>query len=244
MKSNTTVFWRAFGKNLALSVGLVTLLFLVIARFNLLTMSTPTLICSILSSISGIAYILTIRNPQNYTGFYAGIFSTALLGVQFFLAGSYDLTFFYFALFVPFMTLSLYSWKKGSCSDTKQAVVPRFLPLRKRLQGAGIFLLLVIADYLFATFCLSDSLSAILKLINGVLIASCVLANWLLIKKYTDSWLYWLLYSIAGILFGILCNNYFNVVLFSFFLLINGLTFMAWLKSGFSPNDSYKQSIS
>ncbi|MBR4431794.1 MAG: hypothetical protein IKS76_01175, partial [Paludibacteraceae bacterium] len=52
-----------------------------------------------------------------------------------------------------------------------------------------------------------------------------------LIYRKTDSWIYWLIYSLAGIALFIIINNIFSIVLFIFFLVINGMAGLAWIKS-------------
>ena len=66
-----------------LSVGLYAVLFLVLqavewlwaGRFGgrLLQWSSPAFCVGVPASVLGTAYVLTIRNPQNYTGFWSGI---------------------------------------------------------------------------------------------------------------------------------------------------------------------------
>ena len=53
--------------------------------------SNPAFLVGIPASILGTAYVLTIRNPRNYLGFYEGIIMSIFLSWQFFLQGSYDL---------------------------------------------------------------------------------------------------------------------------------------------------------
>ena len=67
-------------------------------------------------------------------------------------------------------------------------------------------------------------------LLNGVLISSSFLANYCLIYRKTDAWVYWILYSVAGIGLFIILGNVFSIVLFLFFLVINGSAGVAWVK--------------
>ena len=97
--------WRALGRNFCISIVLfgafLGLLWLVELLFpamkgQLLHFDNTAWIVGIPASIVGVAYILTVRDPQNFTGFFAGIVMSALLGVQFTLQGNYDSTFLYF----------------------------------------------------------------------------------------------------------------------------------------------------
>ena len=83
---NNTHLWRALGRNTVISVilfgALLGLLWLVetyllpcgeAGRGYLLKWHDPAWVVGIPASIIGVAYILTVRDPQNYTGFFAGI---------------------------------------------------------------------------------------------------------------------------------------------------------------------------
>lgn len=183
------------------------------------------------ASVFGTAYVLTIKNPQNYTGFYLGIVMSILLGVQFFLQKQFDSTFLYICVFIPFQVKSILNWKKPQ--DTSAPFSPEFLKMKGMLLSLLVCLAITFADYLLATFVfqhngLGDNIA--IKLFNGLLISSSVLANFWLIYRKNDAWIYWLLYSVAGIVLFILINNIFSIVLFIFFLVINGTACIAWIK--------------
>jgi len=194
------------------------------------------------ASIIGVAYILSIKNPENYTGFYLGVASLALLGIQFYLNGLYDLTFLYFVVFIPFQIMAILSWKKGSKTEKKDDVfAPEFLTTSTMLITFVAFIGIIAIDYVFATFVMyGDSLceNAVAKIISGSMIASSVLANYWLIYKKNDSWLYWLVYSVAGMLLAVVVtSNIFSLVLFTFFLVINAIATVAWIKA--TPKEKY-----
>src|SRR5574344_1568666 len=85
------------------------------------------------ASIIGVAYILSIKNPANYTGFYIGIGMSALLGVQFYLNHLYDLTVLYFLVFIPFQIMSIRSWTKSADSEAAEPFSPKFLSWKPML---------------------------------------------------------------------------------------------------------------
>ncbi len=103
------------------------------------------------------------------------------------------------------------------------------------------FVAIIVVDYLFATFVMyGDGLceNVVAKIISGSMIAASVLANYWLIYKKNDSWLYWLVYSVAGMLLAVVVtSNVFSLVLFTFFLVINGVATMAWIKA--TPKEKY-----
>ncbi|MCM1034833.1 MAG: nicotinamide mononucleotide transporter family protein [Paludibacter sp.] len=238
--NNPTILWRETLRNiffaLVLFAGLIALCLLAehYTSLTLLHFADAAFCVGIPASVIGVAYVLTIRNPLNYTGFYVGILMSLLLAVQFFLQGNYDLTCLYIAVFVPFQAKSIATWKHSQAGTASNTLQPEFLSLKAMLLSLLVFLLIIAFDYLLATFLLNhDALSdnVVLKLMGGLLIASSVLANFWLIYKKNDAWIYWVLYSTAGIVFYILVNNVFSVVLFSFFLVINSMAGVAWIRN-------------
>ena len=180
----------------------------------------------------GVAYILTIRDPQNFTGFYAGIIMSILLGVQFLLQGSYDSTFLYFFVFIPFQMMSIYKWSRKK-DDGGASFEPKFLDMPRFWLSVSLCVAITLGDFVLSTYVLlHDGLldNITIKLLNGLLISSSFLANYWLIYRKTDAWIYWVLYSVAGIGLFIILGNAFSIVLFLFFLVINGSAGLAWIK--------------
>ena len=76
--------WLATGRNLLISIGIYGALMLllwgaqVLFDYELLHFSDPAWCVGIPASVIGVAYILTIKDPQNFTGFFAGIVMSAL----------------------------------------------------------------------------------------------------------------------------------------------------------------------
>lgn len=231
------LLFRALGRNTVVSFivfGALLGVLWVVEQFTTLSLlhwENTAWCVGIPASIIGVAYILTIRDPQNYTGFYAGILMSALLGVQFFLQGQYDSTVLYFCVFIPLQAKSILQWRKPTNED--ESNTPAFLNTKAMWLSIGVLVLLTAADYLLATYAfqhnnLGDNVAV--KMLNGLLISSSVLANYWLIYKKTDAWLYWVLYSIAGIGLFTLLGNIFSIVLFIFFLVINGIAAITWIK--------------
>ena len=230
---------------LLLSVGIYVALFMVLLvverlceplRGVLLQWDSAAFIVGIPASVVGTAYVLTIRNPQNYTGFIGGIAMAVLLGTQFALQGNYDLTFLQIGIFIPFMLLSLITWRKQlNTTPSSETAAKPFLPeyLHGWRQGLTLTLalLIIVADYAFTTLVLNHDAWAdkwLLKLSGAVMIASSVMANFWLIYQKMDAWIWWILYSLAGILFYVLLGNIYCIVLFLFYLVINASAFVAW----------------
>ena len=156
-----------------------------------------------------------------------------LLGIQFVLQGGYDSAFLFFMIFIPFQMMSIYKWSRKK-DEGGASFEPKFLDTPRLFLSIGIFLIITIGDWIMASIAIyhepiMDNL--VPKLLNGVLISSSFLANYWLIYRKTDSWIYWLLYSVAGIGLFILIRNPFSIVLFTFFFVINGMACSAWIKA-------------
>ncbi len=259
--------WREFGRKAVESVGLFAALFGLLyiveclfpaLRGTLLQWDSAAFCVGIPASVVGVAYVLTVKNPKNYTGFYGGILMSILLGKQFFLQGNYDLVCLQLGVFAPFMTKSILAWKSSDSknavnnrkdSDNKNAVnnrnagdsknaseepfVPQFLH-GWAAWGTYLFAVaIVVADYALCTLVLQHNAwgdNVAVKLCSGLMIASSTLANYWLIYRKIDAWIWWVVYSLSGMVFYILINNMFSLVLFTVFLFVNGAALRAWMK--------------
>jgi len=155
-----------------------------------------------------------------------------LLGVQFTLQGSYDSTFLYFFVFIPFQMMSIYKWSRNK-GDGGASFEPKFLDVPRFWLSLFIGLAVTAGDYFIQTFIfqhngLDENIA--IKLFNGLMISSSFLANYWLIYRKNDAWVYWFIYSVAGIGLFIILGNMFSLVLFVFFLIINGMAGIAWFK--------------
>lgn len=243
---NNTSLWRALGRNCILSIllfgALLGLLWLAewilndqlsIINYQFLKWHDPSWVIGIPASVIGVAYILTVRDPKNYTGFYPGIVMSILLGIQFMLQKQYDSTFLFFFVFIPFQLMSIYKWSRAK-DDGGASFEPKFLDTPRLILSIAMLVFITAGDYVLATFAfqqngLGDNITV--KLLNGLLISASFLANYWLIYRKTDSWIYWFIYSISGIGLFIILGNAFSIVLFTFFLVINSMAGIAWIKN-------------
>lgn len=251
MNSNT--LWKEAGRQLALSLALFAALFALLwiietlypqLRGQLLPWSDPAFLVGIPASIIGVAYVFTIRNPKNYTGFYMGIAMSLLLACQFYMQGSIDLPLLYILVFVPFMIRSILLWKRNTLNppDNTPPLVPEFLDRRRFLITLLTGLAIVVADTCLL-FCTDqqphDVRTWTTLLCSAGMIASSVLANYWLIYQKNDAWICWVLYSFFGLTLNLLLApvNWFSVALFALFLYVNASAQVAWLR--ITPNDKY-----
>lgn len=226
-------------KNIALST-LLFAIFVVVLYFVEKHTATPILLfqdpafnIGLAASIIGVGYTLTIRNPQNYIGFYFGILMSLLLATQFYLNALYDQMLLYLLVFVPFQARSLMLWMRPK--EGSKSFEPAFLTTRARTITLLVFAAICIANYLYITYLqdcntLGDDIAK--KLINSIVIASSALANFWLIYKKHDAWIFWVVYSVAGILQGsLVLHNPFNTLLCVLFLIINSMAAYSWISN-------------
>ena len=238
-----TKLWKEFGCQILISVGIYSTLFLMLyiiescalaTKGTLLQWDDPAFIVGIPASVIGVGYVLTIRNPQNYTGFYGGIVMALLLAWQFALMQQWGLTIMYTAVFVPFMIYSIICWRKQTLqsSENEDMFCPTWLSARNQAFNLLFLLGMVALDSglltHFETTIHSEQL--LQKLMSGVMIGSSVLANFWLIYQKLDAWIWWVVYSIAGMTMYALIGNAFSFVLFSIFLIVNTGAGVAWIK--------------
>ena len=237
--------WQEFARNTLISLGIFSALFLILYIVEwavpslsgvLLQWHDPAFVVGIPASVIGVAYVLTIRNPKNYTGFAGGMVMALLLAAQFFLLGNFDLVILQLAVFIPFMLMSFLRWRRQTLtlSDREQPFYPEWLPTGQMLVSLLLLVAIIVADYALATLVIQHndwSDNVILKLIGGLMIASSTLANFILIYQKIDAWLWWTVYALAGMMFYALIGNAFSFVLFTVFLLVNGAAGIAWIKA-------------
>jgi nicotinamide riboside transporter PnuC len=236
--------WKEFARNTLMSLGIFSALFLILYIVEwavpslsgmLLQWHDPAFVVGIPASVIGVAYVLTIRNPKNYTGFVGGMVMAVLLARQFFLLGSYDLVILQLAVFFPFLLISFVRWRRQTLSlcAAEQPFYPKWLPLGQRLISLLLLVAIIVADYALATLVIQHNTwgdNIILKLLGGLMIASSTLANFILIYQKIDAWIWWVVYALAGMIFYVLIGNAFSFVLFTVFLLVNGGAGLAWIK--------------
>ena len=216
--------WQELGKHILLSMGIFSVLFLILYIVEwampslsgaLLQWHDPAFVVGIPASVIGVAYVLTIRNPKNYTGFASGMVMAVLLAIQFFLLGNFDLVILQLAVFFPFLLISFIRWRRQtlSLSAADQPFYPEWLPLGQRLISLLLLAAIILADYALATLVIQHNAwsdNIILKLVGGLMIASSTLANFILIYQKIDAWVWWVVYALSGMVFYALIGNAFS----------------------------------
>lgn len=209
---------------------------------TLMTWSSPAFVVGFVASVIGVAYVLTISNPKNYLGFYGGIVMAALLAVQFWLNKQFDLVVLYVGVFIPFLIRSIVVWKKSrpipdpslkGQGDTE--LQPSWLSKKALFVTLAIACAIIACDYALCTRVIYKDMwtdQILIKLLSAGLICSSTLANYWLIYKKTDAWIWWVIYAIVGIVFYAVLPmpNIFLIVLNVVFLIVNGSALIAWIK--------------
>lgn len=244
MTSLQKSLWKNFGKQMLLSIAIFFALFLILysiewifpsMRHQLLQWEDAAFLVGIPASVVGVAYVLTIRDPRNYTGFAGGVLMAILLAAQFYLQGNIDLVVLQLAVFVPFLLSSYIRWRRLSLQPAaaNQVFVPQWLSKAYLCLSLGCLIGLVAADYALLTLLVQHNqwhTNILIKLLSGVMVASSVLANFILIYQKIDAWLWWVVYALAGMCFYALIGNIFSLLLFTVFLIVNANAGIAWIK--------------
>ena len=145
----------------------------------------------------------------------------------------------YTLLFVPFLLRSLMTWRKATLNPEPDAepFVPSFLHTKQVFITRIIYWIIILADFGVVTYLSMRNPDAVItlkgifiNLTGAMLIGSSIFANYWLIHKSNDAWIYWVIYSLAGIVLNALIGNAFSFVLFTMFLIINGSAQVAWIK--------------
>lgn len=200
--------------------------------------NSPAFIISIPASVLGSAYVMTIRNPRNYTGFILGIVMAALLSCQFFLQGQTDLALLYIVVFIPFISASLVHWRHQTLHTQKdEELRPAFIDHKKNILTHCVAAIIFVLDYALKTYVIYDEghygdwgWQWNVKLLGAITICSSIIANYWMIYKKNDAWLCWVIYCIAGLLLFVTLNNVFSILLFTIMLVINLKAQFIWLR--------------
>ncbi len=225
-------------KNLLISCGIFAMFFALlylaeqyfVPRGTLLHFSSLAFCVGIPASVIGVGHILTIRDPKNYIGFIPGLIMEGLQAWQFYLLGAYDLMCFYIFFFMPIQLATLLRWEKKKDSNES---TPIWMAKKETLIAIVVFLLIVAADYLLLTFVVEHNMLAdnmLVKLLSGSMMAAAILANYGLFYHKKDAWIYWVINSIVGLVLYLQLAQYFNMVLYIFFIVINTIALVAWIR--------------
>ena len=245
---NMKELYIEFAKKFGIAVAIFAIVFVALAigehclGKQLMTWSSPAFVIGFVASIIGVAYVLTVSNPKNYLGFYGGIVMAALLAVQFWLNKQFDLVVLYLAIFIPFLTRSIIVWKRsnqqqatGDRQQTTEELKPAWLNKRALVITLFIACAIIVCDYVLGTRVIYKDMwtdRILIKLLGAGQICSSALAHYWLIHKKTDAWIWWVIYSVLGIVFYAILPepNIFLVVLSIVFLIVNGSALIAWIK--------------
>lgn len=191
------------------------------------TTDTPVTPLEVISSMFGIAYILTIRNPNNYIGFYVGIVSSVLLAWHFFNINEIPSGVIYMCVYIPCQILTIISWVKNKKSAKQGEVfAPSFLSRKMLYYSLAVLLAIIIVSYI--VYSQLYEIFWVMVLMNAVFVGTNILANVLVIMKKCECFFFWILSCILGAVIFTLAGSYFTVLLYFVFITINALALINW----------------
>ena len=188
---------------------------------------------TLIASWIGTSYILAVRNPSNYFAILLGIVMSVLLSWQFYLQHFYDLAILYLFVFVPCQVLTFFIWVKNSKKYETEPFNPSFLSLK----GFGLMLLTFVVLSCADIFLLPHEGSGWVAALSAIIVATSVLCNVLMIKKKTDTWYLWVLYSLAGLVQFSVTAIWPTFILYIVFLVVNTAVCVSWIRQ--TPKENY-----
>lgn len=237
MNNNTKKLIREAAINVAIAIGIFAVVIAFLFLINLEDSINPI---AIVSGLLGVSYVLTVKNPANYIGFILGVLSSIVLGIQFYMGNMSDWMILYFFVFIPCQIFTFYVWLKGG-NENQKPFLPSYLSIKNTIMVAAIVVALVVVDLFVANLlkgngfninylCNGSGKEITISLMGAIGVASSILANLLLIRKKTDAWIYWVIFSIATIILQLLLEDYVSVTLFVVYAIINANALIAWIK--------------
>lgn len=201
-----------------------------------------------IGAVLSASYVLTVRNPYNYMAFICGVTSSLIMVYALFNTNA-NIAYTYLFIFLPCQSYSFFVWRKlfyaklaAKQKEEDDSVMetggePRFLTNKELLKMLGLFITVFIIDVLVFYYGFSNN-DIILLLLNGFFFTLSISANMLLIRKITDSWIHWVLFSICGIIIALYNGNidYYMLSIFLVFLGVNSIALYKWI--GFTPKEN------
>lgn len=199
----------------------------------------------VIGSILAATFIISINKPSCYLGFAIGALSSIILFFALY-NSNLSMAFSYLIIFLPFQVYTFFVWRNQLYKKVNKAStsMPKFLTYREFLLFILSFTTIYIIHYIiFSTNIILSSLEIkednLINSLNSLFFTLSLFANLLLIKKFTDSRILWVLFSLCGIAISLLENsiNLYLLFIFIIFLVINIVVLINWIKM--TPNKNY-----
>ena len=120
----------------------------------------------------------------------------------------------------------------GEQGTRKQDILPSWLNAKGVVFNIVFTIVIVLLDILFVSWMegnhFADDLLS--KVMGGLMIAASILANFWMIHKKIDTWIWWIVYTLAGMVIYVLTSNIFTFVLFLITLVLNIKAAIEWIK--------------
>ena len=113
-----------------------------------------------------------------------------------------------------------------------QDVLPSWLNAKGVAFNIVFTIVIVLLDVLLVSWMAGNGFADNLlsKVMGGLMIAASILANFWMIHKKIDTWIWWIVYTLAGMVIYVLTSNIFTFVLFLITLVLNIKAAIEWIK--------------
>lgn len=186
-------------------------------------------------SVLSVTYILSIRNPYNYLGFIVGVVASLVLTAALWKV-DLDGALTYLCVFLPAQLYSFRLWRKRAKIAAREQMwalsAPRWQTWRERWLTLGVGLLIMAVMSVVLRY-FNPDFGIISLLFNSLFTTTAVLGNVLLIYKLTDSRIYWVIFSMAGMGLSLSLgqNSLYFMMMFLLFTVVSIIVLVNWIKA-------------
>ena len=177
----------------------------------------------------GVAYLLCVMREKSLAWFFSFFSSGILLWI------SLDVSLYmYSVLYAYFMVMAVYGWYQWQRGGNKsEGVKLNCWRFKNHLTAIGLVLVLsAISGYL-----LSQNTDARLPYIDSFATWGSVVTTYMVARKVVENWLYWIAINLATIFLYIDAKLYQTVGLYSVYLVLAVVGYIAWRKAYFKQSE-------
>ena len=168
-----------------------------------------------------LAVYFTIR--QNIWCWFFGLLQVILYCFVFFTAKLYsDMVLHIIYIFLQ--VFGWYSWKYGGANQTALRVT--------LIKNSSFWIGLTVLISLIAGYIMETRTDAACPYVDAFIMVASLTAQYLMIKKVLESWLFWIAVDVVAIGLYSYKNLYFTAVLYALFLIMAIIGYLQWKKAG------------
>lgn len=166
------------------------------------------------------AVYFTIK--QNIWCWYFGLLQVILYCFIFYSAKLYsDMILHVIYIFLQFF--GWYSWKYGGSDQSTLRITP--------MSNTTFWIGLTILATLFTGYIMQTKTDASFPYQDAFIMIASLVAQYLMIKKVLESWLFWILVDVVGVIIYCYKGLYFTTVLYVLFLIMAIMGYLEWKKA-------------